>query len=64
VLGEVRTDSGTFASLLVDVPLRHDRTVFDRWGTWFPWLAGVMLLGVVVRLLVGFRGVSAPLSHL
>ena len=29
ILGEVRTDSGAFASLLVDVPLGHDRTVFD-----------------------------------
>jgi apolipoprotein N-acyltransferase len=50
ILGEVRTDDGGFASLLVDVPLRHDRTVFDRWGTWFPWVAGVGLLGALVRL--------------
>jgi apolipoprotein N-acyltransferase len=54
ILGEVRTDSGRFASLLVDVPMRHDRTLFDRYGTWFPWLAGVLLLGVVARLLTGF----------
>jgi apolipoprotein N-acyltransferase len=51
VLGEVRTNNGGFASLLVDVPLRHDRTVFDRWGTWFPWMAGVVLLGTLVRLM-------------
>jgi apolipoprotein N-acyltransferase len=63
VLGEVRTDSGAFASLLVDVPLHHDRTVFDRWGTWFPWLAGVVLLGAVVRLVVAARVVSAASSH-
>lgn len=50
ILGEVRTDSGTFASLLVDVPLRHDQTVFNRYGTWFPWMAGLVLLCVVVRL--------------
>jgi apolipoprotein N-acyltransferase len=40
ILGEVRTDSGAFASILVDVPLGHDQTVFDRYGTWFPWMAG------------------------
>jgi apolipoprotein N-acyltransferase len=51
VLGEVRTNNGGFASLLVDVPLGHDRTVFDRWGTWFPWMAGVVLLGTLVRLM-------------
>jgi apolipoprotein N-acyltransferase len=55
ILGEVRTDRGRFASLLVDVPLRHDRTVFDRYGTWFPWLAGLLLLGVAVRLLTAYR---------
>jgi apolipoprotein N-acyltransferase len=51
ILGEVRTGRGTFASLLVDVPLRHDQTVFDRYGTWFPWMAGLLLLAAVVRLL-------------
>jgi apolipoprotein N-acyltransferase len=51
ILGEVRTNSGPFASLLVDVPLRHDKTVFDRYGTWFPWMAGLLLLAAAVRLL-------------
>ena len=55
ILGEVRTDSGPFASLLVDVPLGHDRTVFDRYGTWFPWVAGVLLVGVAVRLVTAPR---------
>jgi apolipoprotein N-acyltransferase len=55
ILGEVQTRSEGFVSLLVNVPVRHDRTVFDQWGTWFGWVAGVMLLGVVVRLLVLLR---------
>jgi apolipoprotein N-acyltransferase len=50
ILGEVRTNSGPFASLLVDVPLRHDQTVFDRYGTWFPWAAGLLLLAALARL--------------
>jgi apolipoprotein N-acyltransferase len=55
ILGEVKTNSGTFASLLVDVPLRHDQTVFDRFGIWFPWMAGLLLLATVVRLFAASR---------
>jgi apolipoprotein N-acyltransferase len=60
ILGEVRTDSGAFASLLVNVPLRHDQTVFDRYGTWFPWIAGLLLLAAVTRLLMASRGTFTP----
>jgi apolipoprotein N-acyltransferase len=50
ILGEVRTDSAPFASLIVDVPLRHEQTLFDRFGAWFAWTAGALLLATVVRL--------------
>ncbi len=50
ILGETRTDSAPVASLLVDVPLHHDRTLFDRYGTWFPKLAGLLLAAAVIRL--------------
>jgi apolipoprotein N-acyltransferase len=59
ILGEVRTNSGPFASLLVDVPMRHDQTVFDRYGTWFPWTAGLLLVAATVRLLTASRLASA-----
>ncbi len=59
ILGEVRTNSGPFVSLLVDVPMRHDQTVFDRYGTWFPWMAGLLLVAVAVRLLTASRLASA-----
>lgn len=55
ILGEVRTNSGTFASLLVDVPLHHDQTVFDRYGTWFPWMAGLLLLAAAGQLFTASR---------
>lgn len=56
ILGEVRTDSAPFASLLVDVPVQHEETIFSRYGAWFPWVAGVLLLVAVVNLvLVGAR---------
>ena len=50
ILGETRTNTAPFASLLVDVPLRHDRTLFDRYGAWFPRLAALLLLVAVIRL--------------
>jgi apolipoprotein N-acyltransferase len=50
ILGEVRTNTGPFASLLVDVPLRHDQTVFVRYGAWFPLLAALLLLATAVRM--------------
>lgn len=59
ILGEVRTNSGPFVSLLVDVPMRHDQTVFDRYGTWFPWMAGLLLVATAVRLLTASRLASA-----
>lgn len=62
ILGEVRTSGGGFTSLLLDVPLGHDQTVFDRYGTWFPWLAGVLLLGTVIRMLSASRVTSAKLG--
>jgi apolipoprotein N-acyltransferase len=54
-LGEVKTNSSVFATLLVDVPLRHDQTMFDRFGNWFPWTAGLLLLIVALRLLTASR---------
>jgi apolipoprotein N-acyltransferase len=58
ILGEVRTDKSKFTSLMVDVPLHHDQTVFDRYGTWFPWMALLLLLAAAARLLIPFPGRS------
>lgn len=55
ILGEVKTNDRLFATLLVNVPLHHDQTVFDRYGTWFPKMAGLLLLAAVGRLFAGPR---------
>jgi len=52
ILGEVRSDSAPFASLVVDVPLDHGRTIFNRYGAWFPWLAALLLLAALTRLAI------------
>jgi len=59
ILGETRTNTAPFTSLLVDVPLRHDRTVFDRFGTWFPKLAALLLLAAALRLVIAPRAPAA-----
>lgn len=67
ILGEVRTSTGqpgpsnagpttaAFASLLVDIPLRHDPTVFDRFGAWFPWFAALLLLAALAQFFTAPR---------
>jgi hypothetical protein len=39
ILAETRSDSAPFATLLVNVPSRHEQTLCLRWGDWFAWLA-------------------------
>jgi apolipoprotein N-acyltransferase len=55
ILGEATTGGDRFTSLLVNVPLRHDQTLFNRYGTWFPWLAGLLVLTAAARGAVGSR---------
>ena len=62
ILGEVKTVGEPLASLLRDVPLSHDQTVFDRYGPWFPWMAGLTLLATTARLLTASRVTSRSLS--
>jgi apolipoprotein N-acyltransferase len=50
ILGEVRSNSAPFASLVVDVPFHHDDTIFSCYGAWFPWIAGSLLIAALVRL--------------
>lgn len=52
ILGEVSSGDATFAALLVNAPLHHNNTVFDHYGAWFPWIAGVLLLMALVQLAV------------
>lgn len=62
ILAETRTDGRDPASLVVDVPLEHEETFFDKHGVWFPYLTVVLLLGAVARLAVGWRAASPILG--
>jgi apolipoprotein N-acyltransferase len=46
ILAEQHSDSADFATLLAAVPVRHDATLYDRWGDWFSWL-NVLAFAVV-----------------
>jgi apolipoprotein N-acyltransferase len=48
ILAETRTDTTPFAHLLVNIPLHHDRTFFDRHGTWFPYFTTLLLLATAL----------------
>jgi apolipoprotein N-acyltransferase len=54
VVSQVRSDSAPFATLLAEVPVGHEATLFQRWGDWFAWVA-VGMFGIVIARLVGFR---------
>ncbi len=47
ILAERATGVAPFATLLASVPVRHDITLYDRWGDWFAWLS----LGVLIVIL-------------
>jgi apolipoprotein N-acyltransferase len=49
VVAETRSDSGPFATLLADVPVGHQHTLYQLFGDWFAWLAVVIFAGVIVR---------------
>jgi apolipoprotein N-acyltransferase len=49
VLSRTRSDSAPFATLLAEVPVEHENTLFQRWGDWFAWVAVGLFAMVIVR---------------
>lgn len=48
ILVEKSTLTGsTFTTMLVTVPVRHDSTLYQKWGDWFAWLDLAMLAGLL-----------------
>ncbi|MBF6178003.1 nitrilase-related carbon-nitrogen hydrolase [Nocardia otitidiscaviarum] len=50
VLASARTDITTTASVLADVPLTAERTVYARFGDWFAWVGVGLFVLVLVDL--------------
>ena len=50
ILAESRSDSAPFSTLIADVPVRHDTTLYLLLGDWFAWLALATLAFTLVQL--------------
>jgi len=50
ILAETRSDSAPFVTLIADVPVGHDTTLYLLLGDWFAWVALAILLFTLVQL--------------
>jgi len=50
IVAESRSNGAAFATLLTEVPVEHDRTVYLLWGDWFAWVAMAVLVVAIARL--------------
>jgi apolipoprotein N-acyltransferase len=39
-----------FATVIVTIPVRHDPTIYSRFGNWFAWLCIILLLALVASI--------------
>jgi apolipoprotein N-acyltransferase len=51
ILGERKTIGPAFASVVATVPVRHDATIYSRFGNWFAWLCIVILFATLFPIL-------------
>jgi apolipoprotein N-acyltransferase len=58
ILAERYTNSQPFVTLLAELPVEHDSTLYSRWGNWFAWLC--VLLFFLSRLSVGLHLPGRP----
>jgi len=49
ILAESRSDSAPFSTLVADVPVMHDTTLYLVLGDWFAWLALATLVFTLVQ---------------
>jgi apolipoprotein N-acyltransferase len=59
LVAAARSDSAPVALLAASVKVRHDATVYARYGDWFAWLCVIGAAAVVVRLVTVTFGRSA-----
>jgi len=50
VIGRARSDSAPFATLIADVPVGHETTLFQLWRDWFAWVAVVLFAFMIIRV--------------
>ena len=57
VLAQRDTLGPTFASVIVDIPVRHDATLYSRFGNWFAWICVVLF---VLAVVTAIRAAAKP----
>jgi apolipoprotein N-acyltransferase len=50
ILAESKTIGPPFASVIAMVPVRHDATIYSRFGNWFGWLCVLLLAAMLVDI--------------
>jgi apolipoprotein N-acyltransferase len=50
ILAERNTIGPLFASVIATVPVRHDATIYARFGNWFAWLCVLLLLSMLFSI--------------
>ena len=50
IVAEARSNAGPFSTLIARVPVQHEKTIYSRLGDWFGWVAIVLLVVAVGRL--------------
>ena len=56
ILAEESTRSdGALVTMLATVPVRHDPTLYQKWGDWFAWVDLVALLALLTFWLANWR---------
>lgn len=63
VLAEQASGSGPFTSLIAEIPVHHDATVYARLGDWFAWADLVLLLALLLNLPGRVRRAPAEITH-
>jgi apolipoprotein N-acyltransferase len=48
VLSEQDTSSAPFVTILGNIPVRHDDTLYSRFGDWFAWLCVLLLILILI----------------
>jgi apolipoprotein N-acyltransferase len=50
ILAERNTIGPLFATAVANVPVRHDATIYSRFGNWFAWLCLILLVACVASM--------------
>jgi apolipoprotein N-acyltransferase len=50
ILGERKTTGQEWASVVVSIPVRHDATIYSRFGNWFAWLCILLLVALLLSI--------------